>query len=415
MSSPFGPEEREALSSRAARWVRWAAVRIALLLLLLGIGLAALLMVTEGPRWNPSTPVRARLSVASALSAAPVEGFARAEEPRAFVFPHDHGPHPHFRTEWWYWTGNLVSASGRHFGFQLTFFRTALAPEAPARESAWGTNQVYMAHFALTDTRSERFRAWARTSRGALDLAGATAEPFRVWVGDWEARADGQASLPIRLRAGEEDVSLDVSLDSTKPPVLQGDRGLSRKGPEPGNASYYYSLTRMPVRGIVRVRGERLDVEGLAWMDREWGTSALGPDLAGWDWFALNLEDGRDLMFYQLRRKDGRAAPWSAGVLVDVRGGTRPFAAGDVKVEPRGTWRSQRTGVGYPSGWRLTDLRGGLTLEIEPRLADQELDIGTRYWEGAVQARGLEGTRTVLGTGYVELVGYDDRLPGSKR
>src|SRR4029453_5873299 len=169
------------------------------------------------------------------------------------------------------------------------------------------------------------FRAWARTSRGALDLAGATTEPLRVWVGDWEARAEGPGPLPIRLRAGEEDVSLEVSLDSTKPPVLQGDHGLSRKGPEPGNASYYYSLTRMSVRGVLRGRGERLDVEGpawldregvlgvrgerpdvggLAWMGREWSTSALGSDLAGWDWFALNLDDGRDLMFYQLRRKD---------------------------------------------------------------------------------------------------------------
>jgi predicted secreted hydrolase len=396
-------------------WVRWAAARIAVLVLLLAIGMAALLMVTEGPRWNPSGPVRARLSVASALSAAPAEGFARADAPHAFAFPRDHGPHPDFRTEWWYWTGNLVSASGRHFGFQLTFFRTALAPHMAPRESAWATNQVYMAHFALTDTRSERFRAWARTSRAALDLAGATAEPFRVWVGDWEARSDGSAPLPIRLRAGEEDVSVDLWLDSAKPPVLEGDQGLSRKGPEPGNASYYYSLTRMPARGTIRVRGERLNVEGLAWMDREWSTSALGADLAGWDWFALHLDDGRDLMFYQLRGKDGRPAPWSAGVLVDARGGTRPLAAADVRLEPRGTWRSQRTGVGYPAGWQLTDLRGGLTLTIEPRLADQELDVGTRYWEGAVRAHGLEGTRTVLGSGYVELVGYDDRLPGAKR
>lgn len=413
MSDPF--DERDAFSPATSRWVRWVAARVAVLALFLVIGVVALLMVTEGPRWNAAGPVRARLSVASALSAPPAEGFARAEEPHAFVFPHDHGPHPEFRTEWWYWTGNLVTASGRHFGFQLTFFRTALAPKALPRESAWATNQVYMAHFALTDTRSERFRAWARTSRGALDLAGATTEPLRVWVGDWEARAVGPAPLPIRLRAGEDDVSLEVSLDSTKPPVLQGDHGLSRKGPEPGNASYYYSLTRMPVRGVLRVRGERLDVEGLAWMDREWSTSALGSDLAGWDWFALHLDDGRDLMFYQLRRKDGRAAPWSAGVLVDARGGTRPLAADDLRVEPRGTWRSQRTGIGYPSGWRLTDLRGGLRLEIEPRLADQELDVGARYWEGAVQAHGLEGTRTVLGTGYVELVGYDDRLTAAKR
>jgi predicted secreted hydrolase len=409
--SEMGP----AISGRMWAWLRWAAARIAVLTLLLAIGIVALLMVTEGPYWSPATPVRARLSVTEALSATPGEGFARAEAPRAFAFPRDHGPHPEFRTEWWYWTGNVFSGSGRHFGFQLTFFRTALAPGTPARASEWATNQVYLAHFALTDTRSERFRSWSRTSRAALGLAGATAEPFRVWLGDWDARADGAAPLPMRLRASEEDVTLELWLESAKPPVLQGERGLSRKGPEPGNASYYYSLTRMPTRGTVRVRGERLAVEGIAWMDREWSTSALGPDLAGWDWFAIHLDDGRELMFYQLRRKDGAAAEWSGGVLVDARGGTRLLTRDEVRLETRGTWRSQRSGVAYPAGWRLTDLRSGLTLELEPRLADQELDVGTRYWEGAVQARGLEGGRSITGSGYVELVGYGDRRPQARR
>jgi predicted secreted hydrolase len=402
------------ISARSWAWLRRAAARIAVLTLVVGIGIIALLMVM-GPYWYPAGPLRARLSVTEALSAPPGEGFDRAEAPRAFAFPRDHGPHPGFRTEWWYWTGNVFSGSGRHFGFQLTFFRTALTPGTPARDSGWATNQVYLAHFALTDTRSERFRSWSRTSRAALGLAGATAEPFRVWLGDWDARAEGAATLPIRLRASEEDVMIELWLESAKPPVLQGERGLSRKGPEPGNASYYYSLTRMPTRGTVRVRGERLEVEGNAWMDREWSTSALSPDLAGWDWFAIHLDDGRELMFYQLRGKDGTAAEGSAGVLVDARGGTRALARGDMRVETRGTWRSQRSGVAYPAGWRLTELRSGLTLELEPRLADQELDVGTRYWEGAVQARGLEGGRPITGAGYVELVGYGDRLPQAKR
>lgn len=408
-------DARSGASAYTWAWVRSVVARLAVLALLLAIGMVALLMVTQGPRWSPAGPVRARLLVTEALSATPTEGFARAEAPRPFTFPHDHGPHPEFRTEWWYWTGNLVSTSGRPFGFQLTFFRAALAPGRAARDSEWATNQIYHAHFALTDARSERFRAWSRTSRAALDLAGATAAPFKVWLGDWEARADAAASLPIRLRAGEEDVSIDLWLESAKPPVLQGERGLSRKGPEPGNASYYYSLTRMPARGTVRVRGERFDVEGLAWMDREWSTSALGPDLAGWDWFAIHLDDGRELMFYQLRRKAGGAAEWSSGVLVDARGSVRALGRDDVRLETRGTWRSKRSGVAYPAGWRLTDRRSGLTLELEPRLADQELDVGVRYWEGAVRARGLEGTRTITGSGYVELVGYDDRLPQAKR
>jgi predicted secreted hydrolase len=410
--------ERDRRARAAARtwaWVRWAAARIALLTLFVGLGIVALVMVTEGPHWYPAGPVRARLSVAEALSSVPAAGFARALAPRPFAFPHDHGPHPDFRTEWWYWTGNLLAPSGRHFGFQLTFFRAALAPATPPRQSAWATNQVYLAHFALTDTRSERFRSWSRTSRAALDLAGATGEPFRVWVGDWEARSEGPSVFPMRLRVGDEDVSVDLWLGGGKPLVLQGEQGLSRKGPEPGNASYYYSFTRMPARGVVRVRGERLDVEGLAWMDREWSTSALGGDLAGWDWFAIQLEDGRDLMFYQLRRRDGRPAEWSAGVMVDAKGQTRALASTDVRVETRGTWRSPRSGVAYPVGWRLTDLRDGLTLELEPRLPDQELDVSPRYWEGAVKVRGLAGSRTVLGSGYVELVGYGERGLGAKR
>jgi predicted secreted hydrolase len=406
-------ERRERAAAQTWAWVRWAAARIALFTLLLGLGIVALIMVTEGPRWYPASPVRARLSIAEALGGEPAAGFARALAPQPFTFPRDHGPHPDFRTEWWYWTGNLLARSGRHFGFQLTFFRAALAPGAPRRESDWATTQVYLAHFALTDTRSERFRSWSRTSRGALGLAGATAEPFRVWLGDWEARSDGAATFPLRLHAGDEDVSVDLWVDGGKPPVAQGDAGLSRKGPEPGNASYYYSFTRMPARGVVRVRGERLDVEGLAWMDREWSTSALGRDLAGWDWFGLQLEDGRDLMFYQLRRPDGGAAEWSGGVLVDAKGVTHPLGARDVRVESRGTWRSPRSNVAYPAGWRLTG--AGLTLELEPRLADQEMDVSPRYWEGAVKVRGFEGSRPILGSGYVELVGYGERRLGAKR
>ncbi|HET6367376.1 MAG TPA: carotenoid 1,2-hydratase, partial [Pseudomonadales bacterium] len=283
--------------------------------------LAVLLTLTEGPFRPARGPVVATLSVAEALSGGRLEGFARAEVPRAFVFPRDHGPHPEFRAEWWYWTGNLRSAGGRHLGFQLTFFRRALTPDAPARGSDWGASQAYLAHLAVTDARGGRFYFGTRTSRGALGLAGAQAEPFRVFVEDWQARSDGTSIFPLHLRAEDEDVALDLHLESAKPPVLQGERGLSRKGPEPGNASYYYSLTRMPVRGTIRLRTERFEVEGLAWMDREWSTAALGKDLAGWDWFALQLEDGRELMYYRLRRRDGTADPFSAGVVVDARGG----------------------------------------------------------------------------------------------
>jgi predicted secreted hydrolase len=364
-------------------------------------------MVLRGGERRPAGRVQGALAVTTALGG-DAAGFARAERPREFAFPADHGPHPDYRTEWWYYTGNLSGPDGRHLGFQLTFFRTALSAAPAPRQSAWGASQVYLAHFALTNTRATRFQAWSRTARGALGLAGAEGQPFRVWVDDWSAEGEGPDGLPMRLRAAAGDVAIDLALDGGKPVVLQGERGLSRKGGEPGNASFYYSLTRMPARGQVRLGGEIVPVAGLAWMDREWSTSALGPDVVGWDWFALQLDDERDLMYYRLRRRDGTADPWSGGSLVDAAGGVRPLARDDVRVEPRGAWTSPRSGVRYPSGWRMTVPSADLVLDIAPRLADQELDVGTRYWEGAVAARGTAGGRAVAGHGYVELVGYGE-------
>ncbi len=374
---------------------------------LAGIALAATLSL-RGAREPAAERIAATISVVSALGAEDGRGFARAAAPREFSFPRDHGPHPEFRTEWWYYTGNLQTRDGRHVGFQLTFFRNALGPASVARDSAWGTAQVYLAHFAVTDTTRGRFVAFARSSRGALGLAGAEAEPFRVWVDDWSAAGEGQTALPMRLRASEGGTAIDLILDSAKPIVLQGERGLSRKGPEPGNASYYYSLTRMPARGTVRFDGETLDVEGSAWMDREWSTSALGTDLAGWDWFALQLDDSRELMFYQLRRADGAPDRFSAGTLIGADGAARSLGGDDLRIEVLATWRSPRSGVTYPARWRLTLASRGLEVELSPRVADQELIVGTRYWEGAVAVRGAEGGRRLTGQGYVELVGYGE-------
>jgi predicted secreted hydrolase len=355
--------------------------------------------------------VQASLAVSAALGPGDVTGFARATAPRRLAFPADLGPHPEFRTEWWYYTGNLETAARRHFGFQLTFFRTALAPPAPgvaARASAWAASQLYLAHFALTDTAGRRFHAWSRLGREALGLAGARATPFRVWLEDWSAASEAPEGLPVRLRAAEGDVAIDLVLASDKPIVQQGDHGLSRKGPEPGNASYYYSLSRMSARGTVRAGGEPLPVSGLAWMDREWSTSALGPDLVGWDWLALQLDDGRDLMVYRLRRRDGTADARSSGTLIAVDGATRPLAAGDVILDALDHWTSPRSRVRYPSRWRLAIPGAALSLEITPRLADQELIVGTRYWEGAVRVQGTAAGRAIAGRGYVELVGYGD-------
>jgi predicted secreted hydrolase len=362
-------------------------------------------------RPEPPLAPKASLSVAGALRAASDQGYARALEPREFRFPADHGPHPEFRTEWWYYTGNLETAEGRRFGFQLTFFRSALAPEMPARESAWATRQAWLAHFTLTDVQSGTFRSFERWSRGALGLAGAQEEPFRVSLKDWKAEAVSGQAPPTHLAASEDGVGIDLVLQQGKPPVLQGEQGLSRKSAEPGNASYYYSLTRMPASGTVRLGNERFAVTGLAWMDREWSTSSLGKDQVGWDWFSLQLSDGWDVMLYRLRKKDGTAGPASSGTLIGPSGETRSLSLADFAIEDAGEWRSPRSGARYPERWRLRIPSEDLDLEVRPLLADQELDVSFRYWEGAV---GLEGThrgRPVQGRGYVELTGYTEAAP----
>jgi len=375
-------------------------------LIVLTLGLAAMGLVYLLARPEPPLDPRASLSIAETLRGANDEGYARAIMPREFQFPADHGPHPEFRTEWWYYTGNLESAVGRRFGFQLTFFRSALAPTMPARESAWATRQAWLAHFAVSDLGGGRFHSFERWSRGAVGLAGAQAEPFRVWVKDWTAEGFSGHAPPIRLTASEADLRIDLVLQPGKPPVLQGDRGLSQKGPEIGNASYYYSLTRMPVAGTVRLGGERFAVNGLAWMDREWSTSSLGRDQVGWDWFALQLSDGSDLMLYQLRRKDGSADPASSGTVVSPGGEVRHLALPDFQIAGSGVWRSPRSDARYPARWHIRIPSEKLDLEIRPVLADQELDVSFRYWEGAVDIEGSRQGRPIRGRGYVELTGY---------
>jgi predicted secreted hydrolase len=336
------------------------------------------------------------------------DGFERARVARDFVFPADHGSHSSFRTEWWYFTGNLATATGRHFGFELTFFRYALAASSPPRAntSAWRSEQVWMAHFALTDTATGRFIARERLTREALDLAGAQTDPLRVWVKDWSATGEAtDKDLVLRLQARDEDVELTLRLVSSMPPVAQGDRGLDTKGAGDGNASYYYSMPRLAADGDVSVGGETLAVTGLAWLDREWSTSSLEAGTVGWEWFALHLSDGGNLMFYRLRTAQGTASPFSGGSLVGADGVTTRLSSTDVDVVPVGYWTSQ-TGVRYPTSWRLAVPRLGIALEVSPYLANQELDLSVRYWEGAVRAAGTGRDGPLSAQGYLELAGY---------
>ena len=349
----------------------------------------------------------AQVDVADLLGSRPAPGFARAMAHRALSFPEDHGPHADFRSEWWYFTGNLADANGRHFGFQLTFFRVALAPLPVRRESAWATNQAWMAHFTLTDTESGQFHAAERLGRGALGIAGAEPSPFRVWLDDWQAAGPGTSGLfPLRLSAADAGFSIELELSALKPLVLQGEGGWDRKGPEPGNASHYYSYTRLAARGSVRTPDARFEVVGMAWIDREWSTSALGPELAGWDWISLQLSNDRALMLYRLRRRDGGTNAFSKGALILPAGEKIALAAGEFEMVPRRWWTSPQTAVRYPVAWSVEIPSQGLSLEVEPRLDDQELDLSVRYWEGAVLARGRAGTEAVTGQGYLELAGY---------
>jgi predicted secreted hydrolase len=350
-----------------------------------------------------------RVGVAALLSG-PAAGFERALRPRPFVFPADHGAHPGFRTEWWYFTGNLRTAADEPVGFQLTFFRFALAPPgAVARASAWGATQVWMAHFAISDPRSGRVRAFERFARGALGLAGATAEPLRIWLGDWSASGTSAETFPVHLQAQAHGYAIDLSLTPERAPVAQGDGGLSAKSDAPGNASHYYSYTRLRASGSLATPHGADEVRGLAWLDREWSTSALASDQAGWDWFALQLDDGRDLMFYRLRRADGSVHPASAGVVVGREGGVTRLGASDLEVEALGHWDSPQGGARYPVRWRLRAPDHGIDLRLEPLLDDQEVALTFRYWEGAVRASGRGPAGPIEGVGYVELTGYGDR------
>ena len=369
--------------------------------------LAVLLLVLSGCAEPLDEVLSPQPSNATRFLAEPsAEGYARVVESRTFRFPEDHGAHEEYRNEWWYFTGNLRTREGRHFGFELTFFRFSLAPEPVQRGSEWATNQAWMAHLSVTDTRGGQFIAAERFSREALGLAGSQPDPFGVWLEDWSAYADGADILPLHLRAGTDRAGLRLTLNGDKPVAVHGDNGLDIKGPESGNASHYYSLTRLEAVGTLRVAEEEFDVSGSAWMDREWGTSALSRDLAGWDWFGLQLTDDREIMYYRLRTRDGLSSPFSGGSLLQADGTRIGLSAQDVSLSPLEYWTSPVTGASYPVSWQL-DLPGEeMTLSIRPYLPGQELNLTVRYWEGAVHVSGTEAGNDISGEGYVELTGY---------
>ena len=340
------------------------------------------------------------VQVAQAMGAEPDPGFARAFEPRAFTFPQDHGAHPEYATEWWYLTGNLQTDSGRRFGYQFTLFRVGLKPGEPDADSAWRTRQVYMGHLAISDAAEAQHYSAERFARAAAGLAGNRLTPFEVWLGPWSLQADAAFST-LSLNADTESIGITLQLQADASPlVLQGERGLSRKSATPGNASYYYSLTRLPTQGELRIGAERFNVEGDSWMDREWSSSALDRDQVGWDWFALQLEDGHDLMYYQLRDASGDSHPSSRGSLVGPDGQVQQLLPAKVTLTPLRYWQAG-DGTRYPVSWRLQVSEPALDLEVQALFDDQRMEHSVRYWEGAVDVSGSHA-----GRGYLELSGY---------
>lgn len=375
------------------------------LVVILAVVLLGGLTLWLGPVSQP--PPGEPLEVSELLGEPADPGFQRASRPGGIRFPRDFGARSNYRNGWWYYTGNLQTDDGRPFGFQLTFFRFSLFPASVALDSEWNSGQIYMAHFAITDPRGSGHRAVERLSRPAAGLAGSRSTPYRIWLEDWEAVAAGEGFFPQRLRARDSGAGmhLDLQLEGGRGPWLQGDGGLSVKGPEPGNASHYFSFTRIPTRGRIELDGQVYQVTGLAWFDREWSTSSLGTGVKGWDWFALHLDDGRDLMFYSLRRQDGSSTSYSSGSLMSHQGRWTFLGPGDVSLQPLDWWDSQETGIRYPVVWSLAVPRHGLDLRVSAVTDAQEQRLSVVYWEGGVEVLN-ETTGQRAGQGYLEMTGY---------
>lgn len=364
-----------------------------------------------------------------------IHSFQQALPGYRYLFPRDHGSHPAFQTEWWYYTGHLKAADGRTFGYELTFFRRGVTRTEKARDgsappqerSRWRIYDLYLAHFALTDLAQGQFHYAEKISREGLGKAGADQNRLRVWIDRWgavsPARSDGSAAELAKesndpdgshhLTAATEDYGIELILSPTKPPVIHGSQGISRKGAKPEEASHYYSLTRLSTRGTLTVKGERIPVTGQSWMDHEFGSSELSAELVGWDWFSLQLDTGEELMWYRLRRTDGQADPASSGTWVGADGQSLPLTTESIRLDELNRWTSPHSGARYPSRWRLSSKPLDLVLDIDPLLNDQELitSRSTRvtYWEGAVRLTGTLRGKPIAGQGYVELTGYAER------
>jgi predicted secreted hydrolase len=349
----------------------------------------------------------------SATVLANKEGWREAEAGYRYSFPRDHSSHEDYGIEWWYYTGNVETKEGRRLGYQLTFFRVGVVRE-PANSSRWALRNLYMTHFALSDIEQKKFYSFERMNRAGVGWAGADASSYHVWNEDWEARLDGKDHL---LMARDGDYQLDLRLAPAKPEVIHGENGISQKGTLAGNASHYYSLTRLQTSGRIVIGGESFEVNGLSWMDHEFGTSFLEEDQVGWDWFSIELDDGRDLMMFQIRRRDGSIDPRSSGTLIDAGGRATRIPFEDFALSPGNVRSPTESGAAYPTAWTIDLPRYDLRLSVTAAFDDQELrttdSTGVNYWEGSVRVEGAAGGEKVKGRGYLEMTGYAGQSMGA--
>jgi predicted secreted hydrolase len=373
--------------------------------------LAVLLLITvsaglTGCNCENSNSGGIKINIIEALSNSDTEGYSIADRVIDFSFPQDHGTQEGFRNEWWYFTGNLYDDEGNRFGYQLTFFRISLSPLEADRTSAWGTNQIYMAHFTVSDIENREFYCFEKFNRDALGLAGFTKDPFKMNVGDWYMLGTGEGGFPWQLYASKNGITLSLDVTPMKDIVFEGDNGLSYKSVDKTSASYYYSITRLATEGYIEIDGNRYEVSGDSWLDREWSTSTLNEEQGGWDWFSMQLDDNTEIVYFQLRYKDGSVYPYNEGLIINDDSSTVKLGTGDVVLSVLDTWRSS-SGVTYPVKWQAEVIPLGKTLIVEAAFNAQELDLSTRYWEGAVNIYDSQDANEIIGTGYLELTGYE--------
>jgi predicted secreted hydrolase len=343
------------------------------------------------------------------------EEWLQAVEPRTWNFPRDHGAHPAYRTEWWYFTGNLSDDSDRQFGYQLTFFRFGVRGEVEIEGNPWQVRDLSMAHFTVTNVEKNIFSVAERISRAGPGLAGARTDRMEVWIFNWSAVMKESV---IVLEARDGAMELNLTLRPEKPLVFHGGNGLSKKGSGPGQASYYTSFTNLETRGFLRMgeNGSPREVNGTSWFDHEFGSNQLAQDQEGWDWFSLHLSDERDLMLYVLRKTGGTVEPASSGTLVEKDGTARHLPLKEISLEVLDRWESPASGGTYPSRWKIRIPACNIELFIAPLVQNQELltneSTGIVYWEGAVGGEGTSKGQKVTAEGYVELTGYAGSMGG---